>query len=180
MIEAKCPHFFDTDVLFFFICSETEKILFDLFPKIFIPEPVFLEAQRFNGVLGTYFKNRLIFYEANGQLTKKYFRDLSSDEYKLYIYLQSPKNEFKKIGRGESSAIAMAKYYSGVIVSSNYSDVDQYAHYYSVNHVGTDDILSFAFQQKKITMDELLCIRNKIISNGGWLPDKFQITKKYK
>lgn len=78
--------------------------------------------------------------------------DTDTDTYDLYRKLTaSPDSGHKVIGRGEASAIALAKRDDGIIASNNLRDIQTYIEEFNLNHMTTGDILKVAMSNGIIT-----------------------------
>ncbi len=76
---------------------------------------------------------------------------MNTEEYRLYYELAFSHSKGKTvIGKGEAAAIALAKTYNGIVVSSNFKDVAKYARKYNLRHMGAGDILVAAFKAEHI------------------------------
>lgn len=136
--------FFDADCLSAFLWVNREDILFKLFPeKIVVPRQVYDELCHPSI---PHFKKKLNQFTQKGDLSVKEIL-LDTEEYHLYYELafSHPKGK-AVIGKGEAAAIALAKIYNGILVSSNFKDVAKYAKKYKLKHIGTGDILVTAFK----------------------------------
>lgn len=159
--------FFDTDCISAFLWINNTNILHELYGgRIVLPEPVYSELthpsiphikQRTENII----KNNDAIVEEIAVDTK---------EYKLYKELIYPKKGIKAIGRGEASAIALAKTYDGVLASNNYKDISQYIEKFNIKHIDTGQILVEALNKKIITEDEGNIIWNKMLSKNRKLP----------
>ena len=58
----------------------------------------------------------------------------------------------------------MVKFRKGIIVSSNFADVADYAQQLGLAHIGTIDILKMAFQKGLITSEQALNLFDELLN----------------
>ena len=135
--------FFDADCISAFMWVNKESILFKLFPgRIVLPKQVYTELchQSIPQI-----KRKIDQFNQSGDLSLKEIL-LDTEEYHLYYELAFIRSNGQVvIGKGEAAAIALAKTYNGIIVSSNFKDVAEYARKFELEHIGAGDILVAAF-----------------------------------
>ena len=137
--------FFDTDCISAFLWVKEENILFKLYPgKIILPKPVFNEL---NNPSIPHIKRKVNELCSNGDVATKEIL-VNTEEYKLYceLAISPPKGE-KIIGKGEASAIALAKTYNGIIASNNLKDISKHVKKYELEHITTGGILVAALNE---------------------------------
>lgn len=146
------PIFFDTDCLSSFLGAEREDILTRLYVgRIFVPEAVYDELS--NPVV-RHLAKRIECLEWEDRLEIKRIYP-GTPEYKLYSSLAIPPTENRiLIGKGEASAIALAKFNNGIVASNNLRDVKAFIDEYSLGHLTTGMILAEAFGKNLISEDE--------------------------
>ncbi|MDD4744276.1 MAG: hypothetical protein PHN53_06710, partial [Eubacteriales bacterium] len=78
-----------------------------------------------------------------------------TEESKLFRELtKTPRAGNKIIGKGEASAIVLAKFHGGVVVSNNLKDVKAYTQKLNLTLVTTSDILVASFTDSSIDETE--------------------------
>lgn len=81
--------------------------------------------------------------------------EIGSEEYELFRELTHPSTEGQKwIGKGEASAISLAKVYGGIVASNNLRDVLDYIKEFHLEHITTGDILFDAYNSELISEDD--------------------------
>ena len=107
---------------------------------------------------------------SNGDVATKEIL-VNTEEYKLYceLAISPPKGE-KIIGKGEASAIALAKTYNGIIASNNLKDISKYVEKYELEHITTSDILVAALNEGYIDEQTGNQIWANMISKRRMLP----------
>lgn len=131
--------FFDTDCISAFLWVKEESILFKLYPgKIILPKPVLNEL---NNPSIPHIKRKVNQLCLNGDVSTKEIL-LNTEEYKLYyeLAISPPKGE-RIIGKGEASAIALAKTHNGILASNNLRDISKHVEKYELEHITTGGIL---------------------------------------
>lgn len=71
-----------------------------------------------------------------------------------FILLYEKGYRGKSLGKGEASALVLAKYYGGTVVSNNLSDVALFCEENFIPLISTDDILCLACNKGYITQEE--------------------------
>jgi predicted nucleic acid-binding protein len=96
---------------------------------------------------------------------------LNTEEYNLYyeLAISAPKGE-KVIGKGEASAIALAKINNGILASNNLRDISKYIGKYELEHITTSDILVEALTKGYIDEQKGNQIWKNMISKRRMLP----------
>lgn len=139
--------FFDTDCLSAFLWVGSENILIQLFKgKVVIPQQVYDEIKRVPNLCkktDTLIQNSDVLI---GGLVA------GTPEAELYIKLTTkPDAGYKIIGKGEASAISLAKFNDGILGSNNLKDILPYVKLFSLKHITTGDILVEALSKGLIT-----------------------------
>jgi predicted nucleic acid-binding protein len=140
------PIFFDTDCLSAFLWVGSENLIVQLYKsRIMLPQQVYEEVKRvphllkkIDALVAT--KNIILSQLVTG-----------TPEANLYVKLSSVTPGYKFIGKGEASAIALAKYNNGILGSNNLKDIQYYIDLYELKHVTTGDILVEALSKGLIT-----------------------------
>lgn len=73
-------------------------------------------------------------------------------------------------GDGESSIMAVARYYEQIVASSNLRDIKDYCSLYKIEYLTTMDILLIGFEKGVITEEECDYFIYKVKSSGSKLP----------
>lgn len=91
--------------------------------------------------------------------------EVGTEEFELYNrFIFNPEAGHKIIGKGEASAIALAKVQDGILASNNLKDINQYVKEYNLKHYTTGDVLKLALQKGLITEDQGNSIWSTILS----------------
>jgi predicted nucleic acid-binding protein len=144
--------FFDTDCLSSFLWVGREDIILSKYNKrIVIPQFVYDEFCRpCVAFLRIKVDNMLA-----AKLIMKMDIPYGSDAAKLFRFLtKSPEAGSAIIGKGEASAIALAKFNLGIVASNNLRDVKKYTDKYDIPLITTADILVEAFTEQTIREQE--------------------------
>lgn len=159
-------YFFDTDCISAFLWVRNESILAKLYPgKIILPKQVYDEISKVPPLL-----SRIDNMKEAGQLTVQNI-EIGTEEYKDYCSLAIyPPTGSKIIGKGEASAIALAKKHKGILASNNLRDVAALVKKYDLNHITTGDILVAALKNGIITEAEGNTIWANMLSKRRMLP----------
>jgi len=82
--------------------------------------------------------------------------DSGTETYDLYFQLTvAPTKGRVVIGKGEASAIALAKAKNGIVASNNLKDIGSYIKDFKLNHITTGDILIEACRKKLVTEEQV-------------------------
>ena len=149
--KVTAPIFFDTDCLSNFLWIGREDILLKLYEgRIYVPEAVYEELSN-PGVSHLAWRIDQLNWEDRLEIECIYRK---TPEFDLYysLAINPPENQ-KLIGRGEASAIALAKFHDG-IVASNDHDVEVYINKYALGRLTTGSILAEALTISYITESE--------------------------
>lgn len=143
------PYFFDTDCLSAFLWVGNESLLEKLYHgRIIIPRQVYDEL---SNPTVAHLKNRIDSLINDGSARIEVI-NTDTDTYDLYRKLTSrPDPGHKAIGRGEASAIVLAKRDKGILASNNLRDIQSYVDEFSLKHMTTGDILKVALEKGFIT-----------------------------
>ncbi|HRR45079.1 MAG TPA: hypothetical protein P5224_11130 [Mesotoga sp.] len=165
MIE---PIFFDTDCISSFLWVDRTDILLNLYPKrIILPEQVLDELSNPSVSHLSSKVNRLL---SQNQVRKAEIL-LGTEEFQLYHMLtKNPQSGQKHIGRGEASAIVLAKVRKGILVSNNLKDIQYYIQLFHLKNLTTPMILHAALLRKLIDESEGNAIWSQMISKRRRLP----------
>lgn len=144
--------FFDTDCLSAFLWVNNQSLLAQLYPgRIVIPKEVYNEL---SNPAVPHLKKRVDSMLASGDARIESIQT-ESIEYLLYRKMtESPDEGHLIIGRGEASAIALAKERDGILASNNLKDISAYVAEFGLRHVTTGDILKEALLNELITEEE--------------------------
>lgn len=160
--------FFDTDCFSSFLWVGREDIILIKYKgRIVIPQYVYEEFCR-PGV------NQLRVKVDNMLAAKLLLRmDIifGSEEAKLFRELtKMPRNGHTVIGKGEASALVLAKFNEGILASNNLRDVKKYTHEFNLKLITTADILIDAFTDLYIDETEANKIWTDMLKKQRKLP----------
>jgi predicted nucleic acid-binding protein len=158
--------FFDTDCLSAFLWVNKENLITQLYrDRIAIPEQVFSELKKVPPL-----KDRVVGLKSSKLITICSL-DFGTPEADFYLTLTAhPDEGYKVIGRGEASAIALARFRGGVLASNNLRDILPYTQLYNLKHITTGHILSEALNKKIITEGQGNAIWKDMLIRGRLLP----------
>ena len=141
--------YFDTDCLSAFLWVNNQSILAQLYPgRIVLPKEVYIELSN-PGI--PHLKARVDAMVLNKDVVVAEIQT-NTEEYRLYRKLAScPDPGHLIIGRGEASAIALAKVRGGAVASNNLRDVKTYVEEFGLELITTGDILKEALNRGLIT-----------------------------
>ena len=141
--------YFDTDCLSAFLWVNNQSLLAQLYPgRIVLPKEVYIELSN-PGI--PHLKARVDAMVLNKDVVVAEIQT-NTEEYRLYRKLAScPDPGHLIIGRGEASAIALAKVRGGAVASNNLRDVKAYVEEYGLELITTGDILKEALNRGLIT-----------------------------
>jgi predicted nucleic acid-binding protein len=142
--------FFDTDCLSAFLWVGKENILVQLYKnRIAVPQQVYDEI-----VKVPHLKRKTdVLITSKDIMTSRII--LGTPEADLYIKLTTnPGIDNKIIGKGEASAISLAKYYDGILASNNMRDISPYIELYKLRHITTGNIMVEALNKGLILEGE--------------------------
>ena len=160
--------FFDTDCISSFLWVKEEDMLLKLYPgKIILPHEVFEELS--NPSI-PHIKGRIAQLISKGDITTQKIQ-IDTEEFKLYHQLAlSPLEGERVIGKGEASAISLAKVYQGILASNNLKDISKYIQKYNLNHITTGDILLAALNKGYIEENKGNQIWSNMLAKKRLLP----------
>lgn len=159
--------FFDTDCLSAFMWVNNTNILVELYGgRIILPDPVY---QEICNPCVPHLKKQVDEMIKNKVVSRKTI-EVESEEYNLYKSLINGQKGRKEIGKGEASAIALAKEYNGIVASNNYKDIAPYIEKYGLRHVDTGMILKEALDKSLITEDQGNKIWSEMLAKKRYLP----------
>lgn len=158
--------FFDTDCLSAFLWVGNENLIVQLYKtRIVLPQQVYDEIKRV-----PHLKSRIDALLASGDIVLCQIV-YGTPEANLYLKLTShPDSGYKVIGKGEASAIALAKLYNGILGSNNYRDIWPYIQLYGLKHITTGDILIEAMNKGLITECQGNIIWKNMLNRRRMLP----------
>lgn len=161
--------FFDTDCISSFLWVDRTDILLNLYgTQIILPEQVLDELSNPSVRHLTTKVNQLLSQNQIG--TEKIL--VGTEESKLYYMLtRNPQFGQKRIGRGEASAIALAKTRKGILASNNLKDIQYYIELYRLRNLTTPMILRKALLRRLIDETEGNTIWVKMINRRRKLPN---------
>jgi len=150
----KTPIVFDTDCISSFLWIDRIDIVKTLFGhQIIIPTPVLDEIKK----IKKFSNYAFVYYNVESEINSGCFivKDITVTnpllrEYMDLISMSNP----KRIGKGEASAIVLAKYYNGILASNNLSDVVPYIKNGQPPLLCTEHILFMYYNKGYITADE--------------------------
>ena len=159
--------FFDTDCLSSFLWTDRGCLLAQMYPnRIVIPEMVYDELQR---VHQPKFAKRLNTLLAAGNVLRMDI-DVGTTTYSLFRKMTARPDPGKPmIGKGEASAIALAKEHSGIVASNNFRDIRHYIHDLNLDYRSTGDILEEAYNDGLVTMNEAEQIWATMLAEDCWI-----------
>jgi len=144
--------FFDTDCLSAFLWVNDQSLLAELYSgKIVIPKQVYDEL---SNPRVTHLKARIdtLLLNSDAELATIL---MGTEEYALYRTMtDNPEPGHIAIGKGEASALAMAKVRGGIVASNNLRDVKAYVKEFGLKLVTTGDILKEALEKGLISEEE--------------------------
>jgi predicted nucleic acid-binding protein len=163
------PIFFDTDCISSFLWVDRTDILLSLYAKrIILPEQVLDELS-----------NPSISHlpsKVNQLLSQDEIRKaeilVGTEEFKLYYILTiDPQSGQKRIGKGEASAIALAKVRKGMLASNNLKDIQYYIQLFHLKNLTTPMILHTALLKGLIDESEGNTLWAQMIKKRRKLPN---------
>jgi hypothetical protein len=139
--------FFDTDCLSAFLWVGNENLIVQLYKsRIALPQQVYDEIRKVPPL-----KRRTDNLLASKDIILTPIV-VGTPESDLYIKLtNNPDAGYKKIGRGEASAISLTKYNDGILGSNNMRDILPYIKLYKLKYITSGDILVEALNGRLIT-----------------------------
>jgi predicted nucleic acid-binding protein len=162
------PIFYDTDCLACFLIIDECSVLFKMFSKVIIPEPVFDEF--FIESTPKNIKNNLNLLINSGFVEVKEISILSK-EYSNYRCIEKGYWGGKSLGKGEASVIALAIENNGMVASNNISDVKKLTDEFNLSLLTTAIILGKSVEKNIITQDKAEMLWKKMLNRNRHLPD---------
>lgn len=162
----KIPIIYDTDCLSCFLIVNQEGLLQKLFNKIIIPKQVYDEFQKSN--IDKIIRNlkKLI----NDKFIEIYDFEINSPEHLMYMGLKKGNLTDKKLGKGESAALAITSMQEGILASNNTKDVITVVKEWNLSWITTGDILIKAYEKNLITEEKGNYIWVDMINKNRFLP----------
>lgn len=159
--------FFDTDCLSSFLWTDRGCLLTQMYPgRIVVPEMVYDELRR---VRQAKFNKRLDALLDSGD-AERMDVDFGTATYSLFRKMTScPDVGQPMIGRGEASAIALAKEHAGIVASNNFRDIRRYIRDLKLDYRSTGDILEEAYNDGLLSMEEAEDIWKTMLSEDCWI-----------
>ncbi len=163
------PIFFDTDCISSFLWVDRTDTLLSLYAKrIILPEQVLDELS-----------NPSISHlpsKVNQLLSQDEIRKaeilVGTEEFKLYYILTiDPQSGQKRMGKGEASAIALAKVRKGMLASNNLKDIQYYIQLFHLKNLTTPMILHTALLKGLIDESEGNTLWAQMIKKRRKLPN---------
>jgi len=163
------PIFFDTDCISSFLWVDRTDILLSLYGKrIILPEQVLDELSNPSISHLSSKVNQLL---SQDEIRKAEIL-VGTEEFKLYYMLtKNPESGQKHIGKGEGSAIALAKVRKGMLASNNLKDIQYYIQLFHLRNLTTPMILHSALLKGLIDESEGNTIWSQMISKRRKLPN---------
>ena len=169
---VKYPVVFDTDCISSFSWVNRFDILFNVFDgELIISAQVYDELAKMRS-----FKNSdFVFYNVEREVQKNKISvvTFSVNSYggKLYLEFIAGKATGKIIGKGEASAISIARVRDGTVASNNFSDIAEYCRKNGIAFTCTDEILYTAYKNGYIDIAGGEYIRNEMKKKKRKLPE---------
>ena len=156
------PIFYDSDVLICFLAINQSDILKNLFSKVIVPEPVYIELINI-----TVYQN--IKQNLNFLMQENFVEiaevDFASPEGNVYNMIRRGFwSGGNWIGRGESASMALAIENKGIVASNNLSDVQEICDDYEIPVITASIILAFCFELNLMDEEEVESIWQKILT----------------
>lgn len=161
--------FYDADFLICFLTIGKTSILKKAFNEIIVPMQVFKELTRKKSP--KIVKETIIDLRDSGFVKVPVIKSNS----RVNIAYRAIKNgywheDFKKLGKGESAALAFAIEEEGVIASNNFDDIMGYVDKYELPLLTTSYFLALAFDEGIIDHDEAIDLYDRMIEEARKMP----------
>jgi predicted nucleic acid-binding protein len=158
--------FFDTDCLSAFLWVGCESIFIRLYKnRIMLPHQVYDEIRKVPNL-----KSKTDSLIRNGDVNLSSI-PVGSPEAALYMKLTTaPDPGYRIIGRGEASAISLAKLANGIVGSNNMRDIYPYIKLLGLKYTTSSEILVEALSQNMITEVQGNVIWRDMIAKQRILP----------
>lgn len=161
--------FYDADFLICFLTIGETSILKKAFNEIIVPIQVFKELTRKKSP--KIVKETIIDLRDSGFVKVPVIKSDS----RVNVAYRAIKNgywhdDFKKLGKGESAALAFAIEREGVIASNNFDDIMDYVDKYELPLLTTSYFLALAFDEEIIDHDEAIDLYDRMIEEARKMP----------
>ena len=161
--------FYDADFLICFLTIRETFILKKAFNEIIVPMQVFKELTRKKSP--NIVKETIIDLRDSGFVKVPVIKSNS----RVNIAYRAIKNgywhdDFRKLGKGESAALAFAIEEEGVIASNNFDDIKEYVDKYELPLLTTSYFLALAFDKDIIDYDEACDLYYRMIEKERGMP----------
>lgn len=166
--------FYDADFLFCFLFIDEVSLLKKAFKEIIVPKQVYDELTKKRSPQNV--KNTIINLKNSGFIKVRVI-DLYSKEYIPYKSIKNGNwhEDFRKLGKGESAALAFAIKNEGVIASNNLADIKYYVDKYDLPLLTTSYFLALAVDEEIISFDKACDMYDRMIVKGRDMPcNKFK------
>jgi len=171
-IDADTPVFFDTDCLGCFLWTSNLLVLHRLFAgRICIPEEVVYEIMRRRSASPTIglAQSDLKQFIATGK-ARQVGIAVGSNGAEEFSRLVNGDFMGRRLGKGESAALAHARTECGVIASNNLSDIVSYCETYSLQWITTTTILLYAVSTERLPFEQASALWERLIRAGTRMP----------
>lgn len=161
--------FYDADFLICFLIIGEVFILKKVFNEIIIPKQVYDELT--DNFAPKVIRETIVDLKESGFV--KVFRiGPNSKERIPYLSIKRGDwhNYYKKLGKGESAALAFAIENNGVIASNNFADIKYYVDKYGLPLITTSYFLALLVDEKIMDYDEVFAIYDRMIEKGRKMP----------
>ena len=161
--------FYDADFLICFLTIGETSILKKAFNEIIVPKQVFKELTRKK--TPKIVKETIINLRDSGFVKVPVIKSNS----RVNMAYRAIKNgywheDFRRLGKGESSALAFAIEEEGVIASNNFDDIKDYVDKYELPLLTTSYFLALVFDEGIIDYDEASDLYERMIEEGRKMP----------
>lgn len=162
------PIFYDSDFLICFLEIGEVELLFNLFSKIVIPSPVYLELSKEQSPKIIKDTLKSLIDEKKVEVKELEF---NTQEYIKYLCIKKGYwTNNKPIGMGESSAMALAIVNNGIIASNNLKDIFEICKEFDVPILTSAIFLAKLYELNFISMNHAERIWKKILDINQILP----------
>lgn len=161
--------FYDADFLICFLTIGETSILKKAFNEIIVPKQVFKELTRKK--TPKIVKETIINLRDSGFVKVPVIKSNS----RVNMAYRAIKNgywheDFRRLGKGESSVLAFAIEEEGVIASNNFDDIKDYVDKYELPLLTTSYFLALVFDEGIIDYDEASDLYERMIEEGRKMP----------
>jgi predicted nucleic acid-binding protein len=161
------PVFFDTDCLSSFLWTNTENLLgMCLGSSLYVPRQVYGELSKVPKL-----KSKIDAMIA-GRLVELIDIPCDTEADLLYrkLTMSTYDSPFPLIGKGEASAIVLARMHDGIVASNNYADTAAYVKQYGLTQIATEHILIESVERDLIDFSRAETIWVEMIARKRRLP----------